>query len=138
MAQSHVEPPLIPLIKRIYDGKSEKYFAKIELRRYPTSSTLGLYEFRISLFDNGYPEEFLLFVRNFNMTLVVTGTLEIGVNIQYLHMLVRGEALHHFYLLSSYVESTETLNLEYIVKGLALYFSLLNLLSKKSVQFVVE
>ena len=75
MAQSHVEPPLIPLIKRIYDGKSEKYFAKIELRRYPTSSTLGLYEFRISLFDNGYPEEFLLFVRNFNMTLVVTGTL---------------------------------------------------------------
>ena len=60
----------------------------------------------MSLFLNGYPEEFLLFVCNFNMTLAASGTLEAGVKVQYLHTLVRGEVLHQFYLLSADVEST--------------------------------
>ena len=46
----------------------------------------------MSLFDNGDPEEFF-FVRNFNMTLAATGTLENGAKIQYLCTLVRGEVL---------------------------------------------
>ena len=33
MIQAHVEPPPIPLIKGTYDGKSEKYFINIKLRR---------------------------------------------------------------------------------------------------------
>ena len=56
MTQVHTEPPLIPLIKVTYDGKSEKYFVKLKLRKYPTSSTSDLYEFRMSLFDNGRQE----------------------------------------------------------------------------------
>ena len=71
-------PPTIPLSKENHDGKSEKYFVKIKLRRYPTSSMSELYEFKMSLFENGKPEEFLLFVRNFNMTLAASGTLEAG------------------------------------------------------------
>ena len=47
----------------------------MELYRDPMSSTLDLYEFRMSFFDNGELEDFLLYVRNFNMTLVATGTL---------------------------------------------------------------
>ena len=50
----------------------------------------------MSLFDNGDPEEFLLFVRNFNMTLAASGALEAGAKIQYLRTLVRREALHQF------------------------------------------
>ena len=65
----------------------------MELYRDPMSSTLDLYEFRMSFFDNGELEDFLLFVRNFNMTLVATGTLETGSNIQYLCTLIYGEAL---------------------------------------------
>ena len=53
------------------------------------------------LFDHGDPEEFLLFVCNFNMTLVATGTLEMGAKIQYLRTLVRGEVLRQFDLLSA-------------------------------------
>ena len=81
MTLSHVEPPSIPLIKGAYDGKSEKDLLKLKLRRRPTSSMSDLYGFRMSLFDNGDPGEFLLFVRNFNMTLAASDTLEMGAMI---------------------------------------------------------
>ena len=58
MTQSYVEPPPITLFKEKYDGKSDKYFVKQKLPRYPTLTTLDLYEFKMSLFDNGKPEEF--------------------------------------------------------------------------------
>ena len=55
----------------------------------------------MSLFENGEPEEFLLSVRNFNMTLAVSETLEMGAKIQYLRTLVRGEFLRQFESLSA-------------------------------------
>ena len=76
------------------------------------------------MFDNGDAEEFLLFVHNFNMTLASSGTLEAGVKVQYLRNLVCGEALRQFDSFSGDVESTQTLNVEDIIKGLARYFSL--------------
>ena len=64
------------------------------------------------LFDNGEPEEFLLFVRNFNMTLAAPGTLETDTNIKYLCTLICGEVLHQFESFSNDVESTETITVE--------------------------
>ena len=96
MTHPHVDPPPIPLIQETHNGKSEKDFVKLKLRRDPTSSTSNFYEFKISLFENGDPEKFLLFVRYFNMTLTASGTLESGARIQYICTLVRGEALRHF------------------------------------------
>ena len=72
VTHQHVDPPPIPLTQEIYYGKSNKTFVKLKLRRDPTSSTSDLYDFKMSFFDNGNPEEFLLFVRNFNMTLVAS------------------------------------------------------------------
>ena len=85
------------------------------------SSTSDLYEFRMYLFDHGNLEEFLLFTHNFNTTLAETGTLEMDANIQYLCTLLWGEALRWFELLSADVENMETLNVDYYIKGLALY-----------------
>ena len=62
----HVEPPLITLIKRKNNEKSDEDCLKIKLRRDPTSKKSDLYEFKMTLFDNGDPEEFLLFIRNFS------------------------------------------------------------------------
>ena len=107
MAQVHVEPPTIPLIKVKYDGKSEKYFVQLKFCRDTTSSTLDLYKFKMSLFDNGDSEDFLLFVRNFNKTLAVSGTLETGSKVQYICTLFRVEALRQFEFLSADAESTE-------------------------------
>ena len=54
------------------------------------------------------------------MTTAASGMLGMGSNIQYLHMLVHGEALCQFDLLSSDMESTEILRVEHIIKGLVL------------------
>ena len=56
MNHLHVDPPLILLIKETHDDKSDKYFVKLKLRRYPKSSMSDLYEFKISSFDNYKPE----------------------------------------------------------------------------------
>ena len=95
------------------------------------SPTLDLYEFKMSLFDNDYPEGVLFFVRNFNMTLTESGTLEVGAKYQYLRTLVHGEALRQFDLFSAEVEGTETLNADYITRVLAQYFLPVNSLSKQ-------
>ena len=129
MTHPHVEPPTIPLMKETHNSESSKYFIKLKLRRYPTSSTLDLYEFKISLFENVKPE--VLFVCNLNMTLTASRTLEAGAKYQYLRNLVRGEALRQFDLLSANVESTETLKVYNIVKALSQYFPPVNSLSKQ-------
>ena len=106
MTQTHMEPPPITLIKENYDGKSDKDFVKLKLRRDPTSSTSDLYEFKMPLFDNGDPEEFLLFVCNNNTTLASSATFDADANVQYLRTIVCGEELHQFESLSADVEST--------------------------------
>ena len=54
------------------------------------SENSDLYELKMALFDICKPDEFLLFIRNFNMTLEASGMLKAGVNIQYLCTLVHG------------------------------------------------
>ena len=76
-------------MKTVYHKKGCKYFVKLKLRRDPTASTSDLYRFRMYLFDNGDTEEFLLFVCNFNMTPVASGTLETGTKI-FVHYSVVG------------------------------------------------
>ena len=131
ITQSHVDPLPINLLKELHDGKSDKDFVKLKLRIDPTSSTSDLYEFKISLFYNGEMEEFLLFVRNFNTTLAASGTMDADAKFQYLCTLVHREALHKFDSLSADVESTETLDVDYIIRGLAQQFPPLNSLPKQ-------
>ena len=121
MTQLHVKPPPTPPMKGKYDGKSDKDVLKLKLRRDTTSSTSDFYGFNMSLFDNGEQEEILLFVRNFNTTLVMSGMLETGAKFQYLRTIVHGEDLCRFDSFSDDVESTEPLTVEYIIKRLALY-----------------
>ena len=58
----HVEPTLIPLIKIKDDDKSDQYSVKIKLFRYRTSEKSYLYELKMAFFDNGEPDDFLLFI----------------------------------------------------------------------------
>ena len=75
------------------------------MRRDPTFPTSDLYDFKMSLFENGKPENILLFIRNFNMKLAASGMLEAGAKYQYLRTLARREALCQFDFLSADVES---------------------------------
>ena len=136
--QPHVEPLPIPLIKEKHYGKSDKDFVKLKIHRYPASSMSDLYEFKTSLCDNGKLEEFLLFVRNSNTDLATSVILEADAKFKYLHTLVCGEALRQFDLLSDDVESTETLNVDYIIRGLAQYNPIKILRQDRSSQCAVE
>ena len=62
--QMHVEPSPIPLIKSKNADKWDKYFVQIKFRRNTISAKSDLYELKTAWFDNGKPEELLLFVRN--------------------------------------------------------------------------
>ena len=73
---AHVDTPPVPFIKETSTSKSDVDYVKLNMRRDPTSSTSDIYEFRMSLFDQDDPEEFLLFVRNLQMTLAASETLE--------------------------------------------------------------
>ena len=59
---ARAEPPPIPLVKENSTGESDWDYVKLNLHKDPTYSTSDLYDFRMSLFDHGEPEEFLLFV----------------------------------------------------------------------------
>ena len=67
--QVHVQPPPTPLIKIEHDDNLDKGFVKLGLRRDQTSEKSKLYKFKFSFFKNGEPKQFLLLVRNFNITL---------------------------------------------------------------------
>ena len=71
-------------------------------------------------------------MRNFKMTLAASGTLKMDANIQYLCMLFHQEVLIQFDLLFAEVENIKTLNVDYYINSLALYFSLVDFLSKKN------
>ena len=90
----HVDPPLIPLTKIKNNENLDKDFFRIKLRSNPRTQRLDLYDlylFKITFFDNRDPEEFLLIIRNFNITLEASGTLLAGAKIQHICTLVRGE-----------------------------------------------
>ena len=100
---AHIELPPIPLVKEMSNSKSDGDYVKLNLRRYPKPSMSNLYEFRMSLFDHGKPEKFILFVTNFQTTLAATGTLQTEAKVQYFCTLVRGEELRQFDLFSDEV-----------------------------------
>ena len=83
---------------------------------------MDLYEFKMSFFDNIETEEFLLFIRHFQMTLEATGTLAAGAKIQHICTLVSGEALLKLDTLSSEVKITTSQNLKPIILVLGTYF----------------
>ena len=60
-----------------------------------------------------------MFVINFNTTLTASWALEADAKFQYLCTFVCGEALHQFDSLSADVEIIETLNVDYIIRGLS-------------------
>ena len=60
--KTHLDPPPLHLIKSNLDSKMERDDVKVKLCRNPTLEKLYMYEFKMFLFDNGKPEDFLLFI----------------------------------------------------------------------------
>ena len=60
----------------------------------------------MALFDNGEPEELLLFIWKYQITLEASGMIAADTNIWYICRVVRGEALHQLDILSVEVLGT--------------------------------
>ena len=117
---AHIEPPPILCIKDISTSKSDRDYVILKLRRDPNYSASDPYELMMFLFDHSEPEEFLLFVQNFHMTLVASGMLEPEAKVQYICTLVCGEALCQFDFVSAHAKNKGTqLDVYYLLKGLA-------------------
>ena len=69
---------------------------KWKVHRDPTSETLGMYELKMALFEDGDLDELLLFIHNFDMNIEASGTLISNAKLQYLHTLLHGEELRQF------------------------------------------
>ena len=108
--QVYANLPLIMLFKSNNDTRLDNYCVRIKLRRDTMWEKSYIYEFKMALFVSGEAEEFLLFVCNLQMTLEASRTIADGVKIQYIHTLVRGEALQQLEILSFEVGSTTTEN----------------------------
>ena len=91
-----------------------------------------MYEFKMPLFDNKEPEEFLLFMWNLNMTLGASGTIKANVKLQYLRTLLCGEALPQFDILCDQVRIMIMAHFNQVIFGLGTYFYPVNSLSKKT------
>ena len=131
VVQVYVDPPPIPLIKGKHDDKLDKDLVELKFCRDKISENADIYECKKALFENKNPEEFFLFVRNFNMTIDASGSMDMAENIQYLCTLVRGEALCQFDTLSADAESTNPLTVEAINLVLDAYFPPVISLPKK-------
>ena len=79
----------------------------------------------MTFFDKGEPEELLLFIINFQITLEASWTITDDAKIQHIYTLVRGKVLHQLDIFSTEVGSTASENLKPIILGLGTYFFLL-------------
>ena len=87
--------------------------------------------FKIALFDNSNPEDLLLFVLNFKMTIGDLGMITASAKLQYHFTLLCGEALRYFDTFCDQLGSTNTAHVRPIVLGVGTYSLPFNALSKQ-------
>ena len=92
----------------------------------------------MALFENDELEDFLLLIRDLNMTLKESLIIVASAKIQYRCTLVHGEALHQFYMFYYELGSTTSENLKKIILGLGKYFFLLMCCQNKSARYTTE
>ena len=76
------------------------------------------------------PEEFLLLLQNFNITVEASVMLVANAKLQYINMLLCVEALSQFNTLWYQVGSTTIAYLNQVILGLGTYFFPMNLLKR--------
>ena len=81
------------------------------MRRNSASLGSETYEFKITIFENGAPEELRQFLTNVNKAIKVTGAMTVAVRINFLRTLLHVEALQEFDILAS--QNNGTTNAHY-------------------------
>ena len=88
----------------------------------PSDADSEACELKIVTFEIGQPEEFLHLMNNFKRSVDRTGTTTAVGKINYVHTLLRGEALRYFDKLASQNAGTNSSRLNFVQEGLLGYF----------------
>ena len=75
-------------------------------------------EFKMDFFDNGDPEEFILFQQNYKKSPDTSGTMTAKAKNQYLHTLPFGKALREFETICIQSGNLNTTHLNQILLGI--------------------
>ena len=116
--QARIEPPPIPFENSKEEIEHKSHIVKVSMRHNPTSLGSEIYKFKMTIFENDQTEELLQFLKNFKKA--VNGTCNTAVigRIYYLQILIRGEVLREFDILSRKKNSTTSAQLKEIQQGL--------------------
>ena len=76
-------------------------------------------------------KNYIFFIQNFKMTIEALGMIIANVNIQYLHIILRGELLCEFYYLCIQIGSMAITHLNQSILDLGTYFNPENVISKQ-------
>ena len=87
------------------------------------SSTSETYKLKMTTFENEQPEDFLMLMNNFKTAIEGTGTISVAGRINYLHTMLRGEALKEFDKFVSQNNGTTNAHLNHIQEVLLGYFT---------------
>ena len=88
-----MNPPLIMLIKLKLEEERASNIIKIKMRRNLASATSDTYKLGTATFKNGQPEQFLAILKNFKIKINGKETTSIYGQINYIRMMLHGEAL---------------------------------------------
>ena len=80
-----------------------------------TLEASDILKFKMVLFENGYPEGFLLFKHNYQIMLKVSGNITACAKIQYLRTLIYKEVIRGFETLCGEIGSSTTVHLKQIL-----------------------
>ena len=116
--QARIEPLPIPLIKLEVDDYCTTHIIKVKMRRNPSSAASEKYNVNMNTFNDGQPEEFLSLLINFNTTTDGTGSTTPSCHINYLHTILRGQALRELDELQSQYGGATNKHLKLIKEGL--------------------
>ena len=100
-SQSHIEPPMIPIIKVELEEERVSNIIKVNKRRKLDSATYDTYKLKMVTFENYQPEEFLALLNNFRIEINGTGTTSFYGRIKYIRTMLNVESLREFDELAS-------------------------------------
>ena len=99
--KSHIEPPMITIIKVGLEEERVSNIIKVNNRRNLDSDTYDTYKLKMAMFENYQPEEFLALLNNFRIEINGTGTTSFSGRIKYIRTMLNVESLREFDELAS-------------------------------------
>ena len=119
--QARIDTPPIPLINMELEEERASNIIKAKLRKPLALATSETCNIAIVTLENSQPEEFLALLNNFKIAIYRTGTASVAGQINWLRMMLRGEALIDFHKWSSHNNDMKNSHLKHITEGLLEY-----------------